>query len=227
MPKSVLKIESHAFWYCTSLQNIDIRNDETIIEKDAFDETLWYNNQSDGIIYLGNCLYKYKGNMSLQDNNVCIKNGTVTISNEAFKNCSLLQSIDMPDSIKIIGEEAFYDCTSLKKIKMSNNIIEIGSNAFLGTSWYKNQSNDAVYVGKCLYRFIGSMSPNTNNCIKKGTISISGRAFFCNKTLETIDIPNSVKKIGGNAFAGCSYLQYIDIPNSVTAIEWRAFYNCI
>lgn len=44
--------------------------------------------------------------------------------------------------------------------------------------------------------------------------------------MESIDIPNSVTKIGSGAFYGCSSLESIDIPNSVTEIGYGAFSGC-
>ena len=44
--------------------------------------------------------------------------------------------------------------------------------------------------------------------------------------MESIDIPNSVTKIGKCAFYRCSSLECIDIPNSVTEIGERAFGEC-
>jgi hypothetical protein len=44
--------------------------------------------------------------------------------------------------------------------------------------------------------------------------------------LKSIDIPNSVTKIGVGAFRGCTSLRSICIPNSVTSIGFSAFSDC-
>lgn len=64
------------------------------------------------------------------------------------------------------------------------------------------------------------------------TVSISGgetlsRIIFSNiKTLETISLPDSIKKIEHSAFYQCSNLKSIDIPESVTFIGDYAFSGC-
>jgi TPR repeat protein len=51
---------------------------------------------------------------------------------------------------------------------------------------------------------------------------------FCNsKEITSIEIPNSVIKIGEKAFSGCAALTTINIPSSVTDIDKGAFSNCV
>ncbi len=57
-------------------------------------------------------------------------------------------------------------------------------------------------------------------------LSIGERAFYDNKNLQSVAIPNSVTSIGESAFYGCSNLKSVVIPNSVTSIGNTAFYNC-
>ena len=54
-----------------------------------------------------------------------------------------------------------------------------------------------------------------------------GRAFSGCTSLQSVDIPNSVKTIGQSAFSGCTSLQSVDIPNSVEEICSCAFQYCI
>ena len=56
--------------------------------------------------------------------------------------------------------------------------------------------------------------------------SIGEEAFFENRGLTSITIPNSIKSIGDKAFYGCSALTSVAIPNSVTSIGEGAFSGC-
>ena len=56
--------------------------------------------------------------------------------------------------------------------------------------------------------------------------SIGKNAFFSCKSLTSITLPNSVKRIKMGAFIFCSSLTSITIPNSVTTIEDNAFLCC-
>ena len=62
IPNSVTNIGSSAFYGCTSLADISIPDSVTSIGRGAFDNTAWYNQQPDGLVYVGKFAYKYKGN---------------------------------------------------------------------------------------------------------------------------------------------------------------------
>ena len=81
----------------------------------AFNNTPWYNNQPDGLVYVGKVAYKYKGNMP-NDTVINIKDGTTEISDGAFYGCTGLTSIVIPNSVDYIGWKAFSNCNSLRQI---------------------------------------------------------------------------------------------------------------
>lgn len=59
-----------------------------------------------------------------------IKYGTKVIGNDAFLNCELLKSTDIPNSVTSIGEYAFYCCKSLANINIPNSVTSIGAYTF-------------------------------------------------------------------------------------------------
>ena len=63
IPDSVTSIGSNSFYGCTGLTSITIPDSLANIEGDAFNNTAWYNNQPDGMVYAGRVAYKYKGTM--------------------------------------------------------------------------------------------------------------------------------------------------------------------
>ena len=50
--------------------------------------------------------------------------------------------------------------------------------------------------------------------------------MFCDATIESIQIPDNIERIGKNAFTGCSNLKAVDLGNSVKIIDANAFSNC-
>ena len=202
IPDSVTSIGEYAFYNCTSLTNIKIPNSVTYIGYGAFDGTAWYDNQPNGVVYAGKVAYKYKGEMP-KNTKIILKDDTVGIAESAFYDCKNLINIEIPDSVIIIGGRAFYN-----------------------TTWYNNQPDGLLYIGKVVYSYKGEMPENTKITLKDGIVEIAGGAFYGCHNLIDIIIPDSVVKIGWGAFDDCRNLKNITIPNSVKSIEDFAFYGC-
>ena len=125
-----------------------------------------------------------------------------SIGNKAFRDCSALTSIKMPNSVTSIGGEAFAYCIGLTSVTIPNSVTTIIFGAFAGC--------------------YSLTSINIPNSVTK----IDDEIFSGCSSLTSIIIPNSVTSIGGYAFLGCSGLTSITIPNSVTSIGDYAFANC-
>lgn len=104
-------IGESAFSGCEELRLVSVSKTVSVVGESAFSNTLWYNNQSDGAIYIGSVLYKYKGN-TRENFVLTIVDGTTTISNRVFYNCRHLIQIVIPSSVKMVGNSAFY-CSGL------------------------------------------------------------------------------------------------------------------
>lgn len=53
-----------------------------------------------------------------------------TIENDVFSGCTSLESIEIPDSVIMIGCGAFEDCTSLTDVTLSKGLVTLGARAF-------------------------------------------------------------------------------------------------
>ena len=134
----------------------------------------------------------------------------------AFYGCKSLETISLPSSVRYIDNYAFYNCTSLNTITGIANVEYIGYNAFSSTPWYNSLPNGLVYIGKVLYKYIGTMPENTVLSVKEGTTQIS-RSAISSSNLVGLTIPASVKLIDQDAFGSHSGLESIAVAveNSV------------
>jgi hypothetical protein len=76
-----------------------------------------------------------------------IKEGTKWIGHDAFRDCTSLTSITIPNSVTSIGEGAFSGCSSLSSITIPNSVTSIGNYAF-----YDCSSLTSVTIGDSVTR---------------------------------------------------------------------------
>ena len=111
IPNSVTSIDSEAFENCLNITEITISDNVISIGANAFYNSGYYNNESnwkDKVLYIDNCLIQAKKDIS---GSYTIKNGTITIADNAFTGCKSLAGIIIPDSVITIGNEAFKYCS--------------------------------------------------------------------------------------------------------------------
>ena len=294
IPNGVTTIGFSAFNGCIKLEKIKFSSNLNTVCENAFNNTKWFNNQSNGLVYVGKVAYKYKGDMP-RDTKITVKSDTVSISESAFKDCANLTAILIPSSVKHIDKYAFYNCQGLTKLNFNDGIERIendafgscekltsvnfsetlksigafafveckklseitipqsvtsvgeyafsgcenlasvtvsddlpyvGGRAFEKTKWLNSQPDGVVYIGKSAYGYKGDMPKNTELSLKSGITNISGYAFYEEKNLTSVKIPETVNRIGNWAFLDCEGLKNVNIPDGVKRIESWTFSNC-
>ena len=69
---------------------------------------------------------------------IIIGDGATTIGEAAFKDCSNLTSVTIPNSVTTIGRHAFDECSALTSVTIPNSVTRIGDWAFSGCRSLKN-----------------------------------------------------------------------------------------
>ena len=200
IPNSVTEISTYAFQNCSGITNLTIPNSVTSINDRAF---------------IG-CSGKLTVNCDISSGN---NNGG------AFQGGDFT-SVIIGESVTSIGSYAFRYCSDITSLTIPNSVTNIEVDAFTGTGWYNNQPDGVLYLDDWLIDYKGDMPTNTSIEIKDGTKHIANSAFLGCFGLTSVAIPNSVTSIGQSAFNGCSGLTSVTIPNSVTSIGDWTFRGC-
>ena len=136
-----------------------------------------------------------------------------TIGNNAFSNCTLLEEVELPDSIYKIGGWAFGNCESLSSIDIPDTVSYVSCSSFDGSGAI--ETIDGInYVDKWLLECTDTQA--TTVTVRDGTIGISQEAFrWCNDVID-VDLPDSIMYICMDAFSDTSLynsqepIKYVD-----------------
>ena len=145
IPNSVTELAYYTFENCESLLEIEIPDSVETIRRGALDNTGWYNNQENGVVYAGKVLYRYKGKAP-EETAVTVKDGTKGISADAFNGQSEITEVKLPNTVTNIGNYAFFGCEQLKEIEIPQSVTDIGYMA-LGYLGFGEKVEDFTIYG--------------------------------------------------------------------------------
>lgn len=225
-PITLERIGQKAFSGTSSLRNMKLPNDVTVIDAYAF--------QNSGIMYFGitsksklTTIGDYAFNACTNLQNILIPAGVTTLGQGAFSDCTLLKNVDfrgetlttipkkcftncsvlpeivLPNDTQIISDEAFKGCTTLKEL----NFEDLTSLTTIGTSTFENTGLEYVFIPS-----------NVNSIGSKAFLNISGLKelkFANDSVLQVIPI-NFVSDAR-------TWVADIYLPNSITSINSDAF----
>ena len=244
-----------AFENCSTLTNITLPNESTVVGTSAFKgcTNLASITVPNGYTSIGSSAFE--GCTALTSIVIPI---TVTgIGDSAFKNCTGLTSINIPNGVTKINKYTFDSCSNLASVTLGKNVTSVGDAAFNSCSQLKNVyyggsqplwnaisfgiSNTALTNATIHFGFIDEGTCGTNVTWKlenDGTLTISGSGAMTDYEAEgapwysykgiinKVVIGYGVTTIGNCAFYDCTMLTNATIPNSVYKIGKYAFIDC-
>ena len=168
----------------------------------------------------GTCYVKGIGNFKGTDLVIPSKTAdgktVVGIERGAFKGCTDLVSVTIPDSITEISFYGVFEgCTSLANIQ-----VDSANTKFC--------SIDGILFDKDQTKLIRYPAGKTNSSyeIPDGVKYIEDYAFESCAALTDVDIPDSLTSISAHAFENCVGITSIYIPNNVSEVGEYAFDGC-
>lgn len=223
----VEKIDTNAFFYCSSLTTFTLPNSVKEIGIAIFSycynfQELKLEDENSNFVIRDGCLFDkdmkriiYAFNISTES--YAVPDGVEIVSSYTFDNISTLKELIIPNSVKKIETVAINNCDYLEKITVP----------FIGTQRGISGTYDSVFGA--IFRNLGvSGSTGISGVIHKYSEDLDKdciMGYFVPTTLKHITITDETL-IPYGAFSNCSYFETITLPDTIEEIKPFAFYNC-
>ncbi|MBQ9951707.1 MAG: leucine-rich repeat protein [Clostridia bacterium] len=125
---------------------------------------------------------------------VVVEKGVQTIGEGAFRHCSAITDVQLPETMTILHESAFENCIRLKS-------VDLGGTIYIGDKCFENCAN------------------LTNPGFRDDLYMIGNSAYLDCASLPYMFIPEGVKAIGTHAFDGCTSMETLYIPDTAKTVS--------
>lgn len=163
------------------------------------------------------------------------------IGGGAFKSCSKLKTIIIPDTVTELAPKAFAG-SNIESIVIPSSVNVIGDRAFDKCVYLRDivVENPAAKLGKLLFSgcynirrahlpvsaFVGRWFTTLERLTITGTGFIPEDAFKDCGALKSVTVGEGINEVGERAFYDCSALEEVVLPDGLQIIEPDAFKNC-
>lgn len=241
VPDGVTEIGMAAFYGCSSLERVRLPDGLSEISYGLFNQCVSLTSVEipDSVRVIADYGFNLCQNLRF----VKIPDGVRSLGIRAFGGCKKIAGIDLGAGVNEIGAQAFDECTALVEIINRSPLnITIGSEEHGGIALYaKSVRNSGESSLKEIDGYTFLLSENINVLVAYNggdtvlhlptlpdgaEYQIGNSAFYQQKEITEIYIPDGVTSIGDYAFRECYGLNTVTLPDSVSSIGECAFLNC-
>lgn len=255
LPKSIKKIDSHAFFDCEKLA--DIQGIELVSEvgDKIFTDDSWvggrsvpyeknvpvlihdstvlrYNDLSEKVIRIPDGITRIGDSAFFGENDndhveeIILPSSVTVIEKAAFSGRKKLKKVNIPEGVKEIPDSVFAFCEQMEVINIPASVEKIDIRAF--PTYYA--ASPYLEGHPCALRAIEVDPANKNYCSVNGMLLTADQSellFIPNRAQgRGFEIPAGVKTISDRLATGNEALVELILPDSVTEIQGDAFANC-
>ena len=264
-PQSLREIDNNAFANCRELSQLHIGKNVQRIGQYVFDDCTQlkltldaanpYFAEVDGVIYdaaktqivyMGDHVtqivipktvtqFSFAQRTNLQSVVFEAGSSITQIPSEAFRNCTSLQTLVLPDSVTYIDSGAFRGCTSLRSVTLPANLERIGTSVFDGcTALTSLELPDSVQMLE--YGAFANCSNLKQINIPASLNYLNGNPFL-KSGIETLVFPEGYDAyclVDGvlydaqktTIYAVLASVEDLCIPDTVTSLAWGSTEGC-
>ena len=155
-----------------------------------------------------------------------VPDGVINIHHRCFKDCYLLRSVVLPNTLERIGNMAFQNCIALENIVIPESVVYLGEGVFRNCSLLKT-----VALPSSTWKIPKNMFERCFNLrdfvLPRETIMIDRYAFLNCWKLEKVAMNDRLEMVFEGAFKGCRSLRELVLPDPFRFAEKEAFSGCI
>lgn len=253
-PAGITEIEKYAFSGCTLLTQLPSTSNFTTIGEGAFNNSAITEFDLKNVSSLGAKAFSGSslsgaidlGLLTVIPSNafsstgitaVTLSSNLKSIEKEGFYGCNSLNNVNLPEGLTTLEEGAFKDCTSLTHVTIPSTLTNLAADAFENTPFSKNLAVDkgVIYINNVAFRYNpNSQSDNSSIVIKEGCTTIADNFLVYSdwrdeefkKSVTSLTLPSTLKKIGNNALNELPLVEKIELPEGLEHIGDDAFRNC-
>jgi len=221
LPSNLTRIGKEAFYGCSSMRVINIPDSVDHIGDNAFEKCTYLNEVSLPLLDRPlKHVFGKGGRISISTVEIKVVS-LRRIPDGYMSDFSSVEMVSVLGEIDAIGKDAFKDCTGLKQIELPDSLKEIGAFAFSKTAISSFDFSGIEMIGQGAFK--GSSLKSI--VIPDGVAKIGSFAFEECRYLESASFNENISEIADHLFKNCVILKNIEAPG-VNKVGKYVFEGC-